>query len=209
MKKNYGMWHHIFNYFEQLNIILSEHFESGKSAKSTKVSISIYIFVIKKNIVLFPFGVNTLQWTKKTSKIFLNMITYLLLKACIILQSFSGKKLKWLSPTIFRRKIRIKYLVFNTKPYNFTHRLVSNSPVDNSWYGRLQFIRSVLGAPNSPCVWNSFKLLFCGFITQSFFALHCFGTFWHTFSSFQPLSLAKDHWRGFSTRNAHMVHIVN
>ena len=26
---------------------------------------------------------------------------------------------------------------------------------------------------------------------------------------FQLLSFAKDHWRGFNTRNAHMVHIVN
>ena len=26
---------------------------------------------------------------------------------------------------------------------------------------------------------------------------------------FQLLSLAKDHWRGFNTRNAHMVHLVN
>ena len=29
------------------------------------------------------------------------------------------------------------------------------------------------------------------------------------FQHFKLLSLAKDHWRGFSTRNAHMVHIVN
>ena len=30
-----------------------------------------------------------------------------------------------------------------------------------------------------------------------------------TFQFFKQLCLAKDHWRGFSTRNAHMVHIVN
>ena len=29
------------------------------------------------------------------------------------------------------------------------------------------------------------------------------------FQPLQQLSLAKDHWRGFNTRNAHMVHIVN
>ena len=29
------------------------------------------------------------------------------------------------------------------------------------------------------------------------------------FSTFDTACLAKDHWRGFSTRNAHMVHIVN
>ena len=31
----------------------------------------------------------------------------------------------------------------------------------------------------------------------------------YIFNLFQLLSLAKYHWRGFSTRNAHMVHIVN
>ena len=30
-----------------------------------------------------------------------------------------------------------------------------------------------------------------------------------TFYLFKLLCLAKDHWRGFSSRNAHMVHIVN
>ena len=39
--------------------------------------------------------------------------------------------------------------------------------------------------------------------------LACFGTFGHHFSTFRLLCLAKDHWRGFSTLNAHMVHIVN
>ena len=34
-------------------------------------------------------------------------------------------------------------------------------------------------------------------------------TKFHTFQLFNTTSLAKDHWRGFSTRNAHMVHIVN
>ena len=33
--------------------------------------------------------------------------------------------------------------------------------------------------------------------------------FGHYFSTFNNKCLAKDHWRGFSTRNAHMVHIVN
>ena len=33
--------------------------------------------------------------------------------------------------------------------------------------------------------------------------------FGHYFSTFYTTCLAKDHWRGFSTRNAHMVHIVN
>ena len=30
-----------------------------------------------------------------------------------------------------------------------------------------------------------------------------------TFQLFKLLGLAKDHWRGLSTRNAHIVHIVN
>ena len=30
-----------------------------------------------------------------------------------------------------------------------------------------------------------------------------------TFQLFKLLCLAKDHWRGFGTRNAHMVHIVD
>ena len=40
-------------------------------------------------------------------KEFLNVIAYLSLKACQIdiLKSLSGKKLKWLSPTILKRKI--------------------------------------------------------------------------------------------------------
>ena len=37
----------------------------------------------------------------------------------------------------------------------------------------------------------------------------CFGTFGLSFSTFKLLCLAKDHWWGFITRNAHMVHIVN
>ena len=31
----------------------------------------------------------------------------------------------------------------------------------------------------------------------------------HLFQTFEITFLAKDHRRGFSTRNAHMVHIVN
>ena len=50
--------------------------------------------VIKKNIETIPFGVNTFQKTNraKNSKIFLNMITYLSLKACqiLILRSING-----------------------------------------------------------------------------------------------------------------------
>ena len=40
--------------------------------------------------------------------------------------------------------------------------------------------------------------------------LSFFRHFWDIiFQPFQLLSLAKDHWRGFNTRNVHMVHIVN
>ena len=48
------------------------------------------------------------------------------------------------------------------------------------FYGRLQLIRSVVSVP-----------------------------FGHHFSTFKTTLLANDHWRGFRTRNAHMVHIVN
>ena len=43
----------------------------------------------------------------------------------------------------------------------------------------------------------------------NFVGLPCFGTLGIHFHLFKLLSLAKDPWRGFSTRNAHMVHIVN
>ena len=33
--------------------------------------------------------------------------------------------------------------------------------------------------------------------------------FWHLFSYFKLLCLAKDQWREFSTRDAHMVHFIN
>ena len=39
-----------------------------------------------------------------------------------------------------------------------------------------------------------------------------FSLFWHfraIFSLLKPLCLASDHWWGFITRNAHMVHVVN
>ena len=42
------------------------------------------------------------------------------------------------------------------------------------------------------------------------FGFSLFRHFWLlTFQPFKLHCLAKDHWRGFSTRNAHMVHIVN
>ena len=55
-------------------------------------------FVIKKNTATIHFGVNIFQWTKRTnnSKIFLNRITNILLRACqiLILRSVSDKRLK-------------------------------------------------------------------------------------------------------------------
>ena len=42
-----------------------------------------------------------------------------------------------------------------------------------------------------------------------YFGFKLFGNYWHHFLYFKLLWLAKDHWRGFSTRNAHMVHIIN
>ena len=42
------------------------------------------------------------------------------------------------------------------------------------------------------------------------FGLSLIWPFWGiTFQLFELLCVAKDHWRGFSTRNVHMIHIVN
>ena len=50
----------------------------------------------------------------------------------------------------------------------------------------------------------------CRFITSSLLALPWFGTFGASRFNCRLLSLAKDQWWGFSTRNAHMhVHFVN
>ena len=85
------------------------------------------------------------------------------------------------------------------------------------FYGPLQLIRSVLRA-STFSVLKFIEIVIFGVYLPFRLASVCFGTFvislFNYFSTiiFQLLKLhclAKDHWRGFSTRNAHMVHIVN
>ena len=77
------------------------------------------------------------------------------------------------------------------------------------FYGRLRLIRSVWRASNF-CVLKLTQIV----ILWVYYTIHFgFSLFWHfwgiNFQLLELLSLAKNHWRGFSTRNAHMVHIVN
>ena len=52
-----------------------------------------------------------------------------------------------------------------------------------------------------------FKVTFAGdHNSPNLLVLALFGPY---FSTFYTKCLAEDHWRGFTTRNAHMVHIVN
>ena len=48
-----------------------------------------------------------------------------------------------------------------------------------------------------------------GLLHNPFWLQLVFGTFWSLLFNFSYYMFAKDHWRGFSTRNAHMVHIAN
>ena len=76
------------------------------------------------------------------------------------------------------------------------------------FYDRLRFIRSVLRASK----FSVLKLIEIVFLWINYtipFGSACFGTFRTSFSTFKLLCLAKDHWRGYITRNAHMVHVVN
>ena len=76
------------------------------------------------------------------------------------------------------------------------------------------FSSHVISTNYSPNVISTFencklKLYFCGFITPSLLVSACFGTLWSLLFTFYTTCFSKDHWQGFSTRNAHMVHIVN
>ena len=77
------------------------------------------------------------------------------------------------------------------------------------FYGRLRLIRSVLRASK----FSVLKLIEIVILRVYYSIPSGFSLFRHllgiTFQLFKQLCLAKDHWRGFSTRNAHMVHIVN
>ena len=53
------------------------------------------------------------------------------------------------------------------------------------------------------------EIVILGFITPSLLASACLGILGISFQRIKPICLAKDHWRWFSNRNAHMVDIVN
>ena len=68
LEVNKELWNAIsYIYFEPLKIVLRWQFESRKKAKSTKVSISTYIFVIKRNI-LHPLSVSKVWIVQKEPK---------------------------------------------------------------------------------------------------------------------------------------------
>ena len=76
------------------------------------------------------------------------------------------------------------------------------------FYGRLRLIRSVWEHQNFPYKidWNC---NFVGLLHHPFWLQLVLALSGQHFLLLKPLYLAKDHWWGFITRNAHMVHIVN
>ena len=77
------------------------------------------------------------------------------------------------------------------------------------FYGRLRLTRSVLRASHFPCL-RFIEIV----ILWVYYTIHFGSTLFCTFrllglSYFKLLCLAKDHFRGFSTQNAHMIHVVN
>ena len=78
-----------------------------------------------------------------------------------------------------------------------------------NFYGRLRLICSVLRA-SKLSVLKLIEIVFFGVYYTFPFGLSFFRHFWIIiFPPFEILCLAKDHWREFSIRNAHTVHIVN
>ena len=76
------------------------------------------------------------------------------------------------------------------------------------FYGRLRLICSAWEHQNFPCK-SWLKLWLEGLLHHPFWLQLVLALLGHLFPTFETTFLAKDHWRGFSTRNAHMVHIVN
>ena len=79
------------------------------------------------------------------------------------------------------------------------------------FYGRLRLIRSVFKRASKFNVikinWNCH---FEGLLHHLLWLQPVLALFWgHPFQLFKLLCLAKDQWWGFSTRNAHMVQLVN
>ena len=100
--------------------------------------------------------------------------------------------------------------------FNYLVSVTAGGPVSPprahvaKFYGWLRLIRSV---------WRTSKFSFFkidrnfNFVGLYYTIPFCFNLLWHllviTFQLFKLHCLVKDHWRGFSTRNAHMVYIVN
>ena len=77
------------------------------------------------------------------------------------------------------------------------------------FYGWLRLIRSVWRAPKF-CVFKiNWNCNYVGLLHHPFWLQLVLALFGHYFLTFYTTYIAKDQWRGFSTRNAHMVHIVN
>ena len=76
-------------------------------------------------------------------------------------------------------------------------------------YGRLRLIRSVLRASKFFVLKIDWNCNFRGLLHLPFWLQLVMALWGITFQRLKLLCLAKDHWQGFSTRNAHMVHIVN
>ena len=78
----------------------------------------------------------------------------------------------------------------------------------SQFYGRLRLICSVLRASKF-VVLKFIEIVILWVYYTIPFGFSFFRHFWDIiFQPFQLLSFAKDHWRGFNTRNAHMFHIV-
>ena len=73
------------------------------------------------------------------------------------------------------------------------------------FYGRLRSIRSVWRASNFSLI----KIVILWVYYNIPFRFSLFWHFWSFLFNFGTTCLAQDHWWGFSTRNAHIVHIVN
>ena len=75
------------------------------------------------------------------------------------------------------------------------------------FYGRLRLICSVWRASKVSVFKIDRNCNFVGLLHHRFWLQFILILFCHYFSKLH--CSAKDHWRGFSTRHAHMVHIVN
>ena len=77
------------------------------------------------------------------------------------------------------------------------------------FYGRLRLIRSIWRASIFSVLKINWNCNYVGLLHHPFWLQLVLALFGRYFSTFYTKCLAKDHWRGFNTRNAHMVHIFN